>query len=136
MKHNLQKKKEFMYCLGGKYYIIGRSECKECKDEDSIELYRQYIKLTDDKEFRDFDVRRIQKCKRNEIAEAFKAVMKSCDDQVKQSQMTQEKHTFREKLEKNFGAELDKQIDQWLKAERCADFKDIATKANLTSFNP
>ena len=71
-----------------------------------------------------------------EIAEAFKAVMKSCDDQVKQSQMTQEKHTFREKLEKNFGAELDKQIDQWLKAERCADFKDIATKANLTSFNP
>ena len=104
-----------MYYLDGKYYIIGMHECKECEDEELIALYRQYVELADNTEFRDLDVRDMRRNDRDAIAEAFKAVWDFCCVPVEHSHMTSEKHSLRERLEERFGTEIDRQIDQWLK---------------------
>ena len=36
--NDLRKKKEFLYLLDGKYFVIGKNERKECGDEELISL--------------------------------------------------------------------------------------------------
>ena len=69
---SLKNKKEFIYKLGEKYYIIGGCECKECDDHELINLYQVFAFLTDDTEFKDYDVRKMPKNRRNRVAEVYK----------------------------------------------------------------
>ena len=126
--NELRKKKKFLYLLDGKYYIIGRCECKECDDEELISLYQEFLSLTDDELFKDFDPREIAKTRRDKVADVFKKILDTCHVPIEQSEMTDEKVLFREQLEDKYGEEINTQITCWLKADTCATYKEIAEK--------
>ena len=123
--NELRKKKEFLYLLDGKYYIIGRCECKECDDEELISLYQEFLSLTDDELFKDFDPREMAKTRRDKVADVFKKILDTCHVPIEQSEMTDEKVLLRERLEKKYEAYIQEQINRWLKADTCLDHKMI-----------
>ena len=47
----LENKREYLYELGDKFYIIGGNACEECDDQGLIEEYRHFEKLTSHAEF-------------------------------------------------------------------------------------
>lgn len=126
--NELRKMKEFLYLLDGKYYIIGRCECKECDDEELISIYQEFLSLTNDELFKDFDPREMWKVQRNKVADVFKKILGTCHVPIEQCEMTDEKVLFREQLEDKYEAEIKEQIERWLKAYTCLDHKTVDEK--------
>jgi hypothetical protein len=126
--NELRKKKEFLYLLDGKYYIIGRCECKECDDEELISLYQEFLFLTDDELFKEFNPHEMWKVHRNKVADVYKMILDACHVPIEQCEMTDEKVLLRERLEEKYEAEIKGQIERWLKADTCATYKEIAEK--------
>lgn len=122
---SLKNKKEFIYKLGGKYYIIGECECKECEDHELINLYQEFVSLTEDKEFKDCDVRKMLKNNRNRVAEVYKDLTCRCYVSIEKSEMTDEKVIQREHLEEKYESEVDRQFERWIKADTCLFHKEI-----------
>lgn len=120
----LKNKKEFIYYLDGKYYIIGDRECKECEDQELIKMYQYYVELTDDDEFQEYDVRTMQKKHRDKVAETYKQIFLTCHVSNERSQITAEKLTKREEIESQYKIEIDKQLKQWIKADTCLSHKE------------
>ena len=121
----LKNKKEFIYYLGGKYYIIGGCECKECDDQELIQLFQRFLTLTDNDEFQNYEVREMIKKFRDEVAEVFRELLRSCYVPIEESDMTDAKYELRETLETKYQSEIDSQFDRWIKADTCLFHKDV-----------
>lgn len=121
----LNNKKEFIYALDNKYYIIGGCECKECDDNKLIQLYQDFIRLTSNDEFKNHEVQDIQKSYRNNVVNVYKKLLLQCYVPIEKNAMTGEKRILRQKLVSEYNAELERQFEVWVKADTCLFHKEI-----------
>lgn len=80
MKQTLRNMKEFLYDLGGRYYIIGMSECRVCDNAELIALHKQFVALTNaaSEEFSKKDPRDIFREDRDRIAKIYRKILITC----------------------------------------------------------
>lgn len=128
---SLDNTKEFIYELGGKYYIIGCCECRECDDQKLIDLFQKYVILTEETEFKEYVVSEMQKIHRDKIADAYKELLHLCYVSIEKSEMTEDKVQLREKLVKEYEYEVDFQYARWIKADRCLFRKEVDEKRKV-----
>lgn len=126
--YKLRTMKEYLYLLDGKYFVIGMCECSECYDDDLISLYQEFLTLTNDELFRDFNPRDIWKPHRDKVADVFKKILDTCHVSIEKSEMTDEKKLLRERLEIEYESEINEQINRWLKADTCLTYKMMDAK--------
>lgn len=121
----LKNMKELVYNLDGKYYIVGRCECKECKEKSIIELYNRFVELTSDEDFKFFNAREMPICVRDEVVDVYNKICTACYVSIEKSEMTEEKLLLRDTLEKTYRDEIERQYDIWIKADTCLNHKKL-----------
>lgn len=126
----LKNKKEFIYKLEDRYYILGGCTCKECNDQSILGDYRHFLELTQSEDFNDYDVRTMIKRVRNEVAETYKNILDACYVYAEENEMTDEKLRLRDALEKRYCDEIERQYNIWIKADTCLSHKEIDESAS------
>ena len=120
----LKDKREFLYELGNKFYIIGGCVCEECNNQKLLDEYREYKKLTSHSEFA-YHPREMRKAHRNAVADSYEKIAKECYVPIEKSWLDYKAMMLRDELEKQFGEEIKNQIETWVKALTCKDYRDI-----------
>lgn len=125
---DIRMKKEFIYCLGNEYYLIGRCACEKCNDEGLVAKYKNYQDVCDCEDFNACksmdDVRNIPRYTRNVIADAYDEVAKTCRAMCVENRIDDNARALMDRLEERYSDEIQKQISRWLIAYRCVDFRD------------
>ena len=117
-------KREFLYELGNKIYIIGGCVCEECNNQKLLDEYREYKKLTSRSEFA-YHPREMLRDYRNAVADSYEKIANECYVPAEKSRLDYGPMMLREDLEKQFGEEIKKQVETWVKALNCKDYRDI-----------
>ena len=119
-----KNKREFLYELGDVFYIIGGNACGECFDPELISEYRHFEKLTSNAEFA-LHPRDMHKVHRDAVAESYEKIANACYVPVEESRPDNEAKMLRDELEEQFQDEIEKQLDIWIKALDCKDYRDM-----------
>lgn len=123
---NLKDKKEFIYLLDGKYYLIGTCACEEVVDPELLEQYAKYNELTQNDEF-EYDVRKMRPWFRDEVGQVFDDLLLACHVDIGESRLDEKSAVLRKRLEENYRGEIENQLDTWLKADLCAFYTGAKT---------
>ncbi len=120
-KHNIRVMKEFMYELGGDYYIMGSCACEKCSDSKLISMYNDFVKICEKEGFQN-DFHDIWPSLRKEIAHAFVPLIQACYVPIENTRMDNAAYELSNNLVLKYGDEIEEQIKRWLKAQRCVDW--------------
>lgn len=120
----LKDKRDFLYELGGKFYIIGGYVCEECDDNSLIKEYRRFKTLTSHPEFAQHP-REMLEAHRDAVADSYERIAKACCVPIESSRLDYEALMLRDELEERFAGEIEKQMEIWVKSLDCKDYRDI-----------
>lgn len=89
--------------------------------------YREYKKLISHSEFVEYAdcPRKMIKAHRNAVADSYEKIAKECYVPIEKSRLDYKAMMLRDELEKQFGEEIKNQIETWVKALTCKDYRDI-----------
>ena len=113
------KKKEFIYKLDNKYYILGKNICEECDNTEILELYNHFLDVCNisffNENYLDFPL-----YYKKDIADSFIPLLNACS--CNEPKWNENSLALRDRLDERYYDEIELQIDRWIIASRCADF--------------
>mgnify|MGYP007056242735 CR=1 FL=1 len=121
----IRKKLEFVYFIGGRYYIIGSNAFEECESSDLIQLYKEYLSATSSEDFRNKHVYSISPFIRNNVATLYLKIFKKCVRPLNIYTIEQELRNDRDKFISIHEDELYKQVEIWELARDCYFYSQI-----------
>lgn len=112
--------------LGGKYYILGKHACEECKNQNTIELYNEYQDLCNVSEFNKCntykDVGSMSSWNINTIGEGYRKVYEACRTNPIEH-WTDSMISLKQRLDERYHDEIKKQVSNMLIARECYGMK-------------
>ena len=121
-------KNDFIYELGGEYYLIGRCTCERCSDYKKISLYKEFISVCDNVKFGNVDFYDIKDAHKEKVADVYDRLHKECEISYEERRVNDDARVLFDKLKKQHSDEIERQVKLMMKASECSTWYHVTLK--------